>query len=53
LRVLHDRRIPGTQANIDHIAITSTGIYVIDAKRHVGKRPTLSKAASSDPVSRG
>jgi hypothetical protein len=41
LRVLHDRRIPGTQANIDHIAITSTGIYVIDAKRHVGKRPTL------------
>jgi hypothetical protein len=41
LRVLHDRRIPGTKANIDHIAITPTGIYVIDAKRYVGKRPTL------------
>jgi len=42
LRVLHDRRIPGTRANIDHIAVTPTGIYVIDAKRYVDKRPTLS-----------
>lgn len=41
VRVLHDRRIPGTRANIDHIAITPTGIYVIDAKRYVGKRPAL------------
>jgi Nuclease-related domain len=37
---LHDRRIPGTRANIDHIAIAPTGIYVIDAKRYNG-RPTL------------
>lgn len=41
MRVLHDRRIPGTRANIDHIAITPTGIYVIDAKLYVNKRPTL------------
>jgi len=41
MRVLHDRRIPGTRANIDHIAITPTGIYVIDAKRYVARRPTL------------
>lgn len=34
MRVLHDRRIPGTRANIDHIAITPTGIYVIDAKKY-------------------
>jgi hypothetical protein len=40
VRILHDRRIPGTRANIDHIAITPTGIYVIDAKRYKG-RPTL------------
>lgn len=33
--VLHDRRIPGTRANIDHIAVSSSGIYVIDAKRYV------------------
>lgn len=41
VRVLHDRRIPGTRANIDHLAITPTGIYVIDAKRYVNKRPSL------------
>jgi hypothetical protein len=40
LRVLHDRRIPGTRANIDHIAVTSTGVYVIDAKKYRG-RPHL------------
>lgn len=40
-RVLHDRRIPGTRANIDHIAITPAGVWVIDAKRYKGKRPTL------------
>jgi len=40
LRVLHDRRIPGTRANIDHIAVTPTGIYVIDAKKYKG-RPQL------------
>jgi hypothetical protein len=40
LRVLHDRRVPGTKANIDHIAVTSTGVYVIDAKKYKG-RPQL------------
>jgi hypothetical protein len=38
--VLHDRCIPGTKANIDHIAITQAGIWVIDAKRYKG-RPEL------------
>jgi hypothetical protein len=40
-RVLHDRRIPGTRANIDHIVITPAGVWVIDAKRYKGKRPSL------------
>jgi hypothetical protein len=40
MRVLHDRRIPGTRANIDHLAVTPTGVYVIDAKRYRG-RPEL------------
>lgn len=40
IRILHDRRIPGTRANIDHVAVTPTGIYVIDPKRYKG-RPTL------------
>lgn len=41
VRVLHDRRVPGSRANIDHLAVTATGVYVIDAKRYVGKRPAL------------
>ncbi|MCU1421156.1 MAG: hypothetical protein JWN36_807 [Microbacteriaceae bacterium] len=40
VRVLHDRRIPRTNANIDHIAIGPSGIFVIDAKRYAG-RPSL------------
>lgn len=40
LRPLHDRRIPGTRVNIDHLVVTPTGVYVIDAKRYKG-RPTL------------
>lgn len=41
VRLLHDRRIPGTRANIDHIAVGPTGVYVIDAKRYEGRRPSL------------
>jgi hypothetical protein len=37
IKVLHDRRIPGSKANIDHIAVTSTGVWVIDAKKYTGK----------------
>jgi hypothetical protein len=40
-RVLHDRRIPGTRANIDHIVVTPTGVWVIDTKRYKGRRPRL------------
>lgn len=40
-RVLHDRRISGTRANIDHIVIAPSGVWVIDAKRYKGKRPAL------------
>ncbi|GGH44366.1 nuclease-related domain-containing protein [Microbacterium album] len=36
---LHDRRIPGSRANIDHLAVTTAGVWVIDAKRYRGKRP--------------
>jgi hypothetical protein len=34
---LHDRRRPGTTANIDHVAITPSGIWVIDPKRYQGE----------------
>lgn len=34
---LHDRRIPSTRANIDHLAIAPSGVWVIDAKRYSGQ----------------
>lgn len=40
LRLLHDRRIPKRKANIDHVAVTASGVYVIDAKKYRG-RPHL------------
>jgi hypothetical protein len=38
--VLHDRRIPRTRANIDHIAVGPSGVFVVDAKKYRG-RPSL------------
>jgi len=38
--VLHDRRLPKSRAHIDHLAVTQTGVYVIDAKKYTG-RPHL------------
>lgn len=36
--VLHDRRIPGSRANIDHIAISRSGsVWTIDAKNYAGQ----------------
>jgi hypothetical protein len=41
LRVLNDRRIPGTKANIDHLAVCPSGVFVVDAKRYRNSRPEL------------
>jgi hypothetical protein len=35
--LLHDRRIPKSRANIDHIAVAASGVWVIDAKTYSGK----------------
>jgi hypothetical protein len=35
--ILHDRRLPQSRANIDHLALAPSGVYVIDAKRYRGK----------------
>jgi hypothetical protein len=34
---LHDRLRPGTRANIDHIAVGPSGVWVIDTKRYAGQ----------------
>ncbi len=39
IRVMHDRRIPRSKANIDHIVVTPGGVWVIDTKRYAGKAP--------------
>jgi Nuclease-related domain len=41
LALLHDRRIPGSRANIDHLVVTTAGIWVIDPKRYRDQRPRL------------
>jgi hypothetical protein len=45
--ILHDRRMPRGAGNIDHLAVASSGVYVIDAKAIKGKvrvsRPLLGK----------
>jgi hypothetical protein len=35
--LLHDRRVPGTRGNIDHLAVAPSGVWIIDAKRYTGK----------------
>ncbi len=35
--LLHDRKVPGTRGNIDHLAIAASGVWVIDAKNYKGK----------------
>lgn len=37
LQLLHDRRIPGSRANIDHLVVDTHGVWVIDAKRYKGR----------------
>ena len=51
MRTVHDRRVPGSDANIDHIAIAPSGVYVIDAKNYSG-RPRVDTYAGSDTTPR-
>jgi hypothetical protein len=34
---LHDRRVPGSRANIDHIVIAPSGVWVVDTKCYKGR----------------
>lgn len=35
--VLHDRRVPGSWGNIDHLAVAPSGVWVVDAKEYGGR----------------
>jgi hypothetical protein len=37
IAVIHDRRIPGVRANIDHVVIAPSGVFVVDAKNYKGR----------------
>lgn len=51
-RTLHDRLIPGSRANIDHLVITPSGIWVIDAKRYKGRPELRIEGGLLRPVTR-
>jgi hypothetical protein len=34
---LHDRKVPGTKGNIDHLYVTPGGVWVVDAKNYKGR----------------
>jgi hypothetical protein len=40
LKVLHDRKLPGSSANIDHLAVTPESVWILDAKRYQGRVET-------------
>ena len=50
--VLHDRRIPGSVANIDHIAVAPTGVWVIDTKRYGKGKVRVAKPVFGKPTLR-
>jgi Nuclease-related domain len=35
--VLHDRRMPQTRTNIDHVVVGPGGVFVVEAKRYAGR----------------
>lgn len=39
--ILHDRRVPRSRSNLDHIVVTRAGVWVVDTKRYQKKRPRL------------
>lgn len=45
--MLHDRRVPDTRGNIDHIIVAPAGVFVVDAKNHKGKIGIRDRGASS------
>lgn len=37
ISVLHDRGLPGSSANIDHLVVAASGVWVVDAKSYTGR----------------
>jgi hypothetical protein len=52
LFLLHDRRKPRSAANIDHIAVSASGVFVIDAKKYEGALEVRVEGPVFRPVER-
>jgi hypothetical protein len=50
--VLHDLRVPGSQASIDHVVVAPSGIWVVDSKWHCKLQPELEREPCVDDVGR-
>lgn len=56
LKVLRDRKVPRSAANIDHLTVTPEAVWIIDAKRYRGRVETrggLGWLGRSDPQAAG
>lgn len=49
---LHDRRLTGGEGNIDHLAVTRAGVFVIDAKKWTGRIALHVRGSYNLPESR-
>jgi hypothetical protein len=38
IEVLHDRRVPRSRANLDHLVVAPNGVWVVDSKRYIDRR---------------
>lgn len=45
--VLHSRSIPDSQADLDHIVVTPSGVYYIDSKHYADKKISFSMEGSA------
>ena len=45
--ILTDRRVPGGDANIDHVVVASSGVWIIDSKMWEGKIVYKAKSMTS------
>ena len=43
LRILHDRRVPRSRANVDHIVIAPAGVFVVDTRAYRGTIETRNR----------
>jgi hypothetical protein len=43
VQVVHDVAMPGSSANIDHVAVTPSGVFTIETKRYTGKLEVRSR----------